>query len=145
MHDPGVAVFLFLAIGALSLFAFLSVATWTGTRQQERESYYKAEMMKKIAEVGGERNPALEYLREQERIAAAKRVIGFRLAGMINIGGGAGVDHLPACAGPLCGSLSGGADSVIRRHGATGVWVLDDSAGDTVASATLIHRSHRDG
>ena len=55
MHDPGVAVFLFLAIGALSLFAFLSVATWTGTRQQERESYYKAEMMKKIAEVGGER------------------------------------------------------------------------------------------
>jgi len=85
MHDPGVAVFLFLAIGALALFAFLSVATWTGTRQQERESYYRAEMMKKIAEAGGEQNPALAYLREQERIAAAKRVGGFRLAGMINI------------------------------------------------------------
>lgn len=85
MHDPGVAVFLFLAIGALALFAFLSVATWTGTRAQEREAYYKAEMMKKIAEAGGDRNPALEYLREQERIAAAKRVTGFRLAGMINI------------------------------------------------------------
>ena len=85
INNPGVAVFLFLAIGAIALFTFLSVATWTGTRQQERETYYKTEMMKKIAEAGGERNPALEYLREQERIAAAKREGGFRLGGLICI------------------------------------------------------------
>src|SRR5665213_1104071 len=85
MINKDVALFLFLAIAAVAVFTFLSVATWTGTRQQERESYYKAEMMKKIAEVGGERNPALEYLREQERIAEAKRVGGFRLGGLINI------------------------------------------------------------
>jgi len=69
MDLPGVAVFIFLAVGAIALFTFLSVATWTGTRFAEREAYYKAEMMKKIAEAGGERNPALEYLREQERLA----------------------------------------------------------------------------
>jgi hypothetical protein len=85
---PEVAVFAFLAIGAISLFAFLSVATWTGSRHAEREAYYKAEMMKKIAEIGGEKNPALEYLREQERIKAAKRIGGFRLGGLINIGVG---------------------------------------------------------
>ncbi len=83
---PEVAVFAFLAIGAISLFAFLSVATWTGSRHAEREAYYRAEMMKKIAEMGGEKNPALEYLREQERIKAAKRIGGFRLGGLINIG-----------------------------------------------------------
>ena len=83
--DAGVAVFFFLAIGAIALFTFLSVATWTGTRQNEREAYYKAETLKKIAEIGGERNPALEYLREQERISAAKRIGGFRLGGLINI------------------------------------------------------------
>jgi hypothetical protein len=83
--DAGVALFFFLAIGAIALFTFLSVATWAGTRQAERESYYKAEMLKKIAEIGGERNPALEYLREKERISAAKRVGGFRLGGLINI------------------------------------------------------------
>jgi hypothetical protein len=83
--DASVAVFFFLAIGAIALFSFLSVATWAGTRQAERESYYRAEMLKKIAEMGGERNPALEYLREQERIAAAKRMGGFRLGGLINI------------------------------------------------------------
>jgi hypothetical protein len=82
---PEVAVFFFLAVGSIALFGFLSVAAWSGTRQQERESYYKAEMLKKIAEIGGERNPALEYLREQERISAAKRIGGFKLGGLINI------------------------------------------------------------
>lgn len=91
INSPGVAVFFFLAIGSIALFTFLSVATWAGTRQQEREAYYKADMMKKIAEVGGERNPALEYLREQERISMAKQVGGFRLGGLICIAVGIGL------------------------------------------------------
>ena len=82
---PDVVVFFFLAVGAVALFSFLSVATWAGTRAQEREAYYKAEMLKKIAEIGGEHNPALDYLREQQRISAAKRIGGFKLGGLINI------------------------------------------------------------
>src|SRR5882672_10660977 len=85
VSNPGVAVFFFLAIGAIALFTFLSVATWAGTRQAEREAYYKAEMMKRIAEIGGERSPAIDYLREQERIAAAKRAAGFKIGGLINV------------------------------------------------------------
>jgi hypothetical protein len=91
-----VAVFVFLAIGAIALFSFLSVATWAGTRQAEREAYYKAEMMKKIAETGGERNPALEYLREQERIKAEKRLGGIKLGGLVNVGVGLGLMALLA-------------------------------------------------
>jgi hypothetical protein len=89
--DPAFAVFFFLSIGAIALFTFLSVATWTGTRHAEREAYYKAEMMKKIAEAGGGSNPALDYLREQERIAAAKRLGGYKLGGLIVSGLGLGV------------------------------------------------------
>jgi hypothetical protein len=66
MWRPEIAVFVFLAIGAISLFSFLAVASWAGSRQAERSEYYKADMMKKIAEVGGDRNPALDYLREPE-------------------------------------------------------------------------------
>ena len=91
MWNPEVAIFLFLAVGAVALFSFLAVAAWSGSRQVERTEYYKAEMMKKIAELGGERNPALEYLREQERIAAAKRLGGYKLAGLINVGVGLGL------------------------------------------------------
>ncbi len=89
--EPGVAVFFFLAVAAIALFTFLSVATFAGTRQAEREAYYKAEMMKKIAEVGGDHNPALDYLREQERIAERKRIGGIKLGGLINAGTGIGV------------------------------------------------------
>ena len=89
--DTEVAIFLFLAVASIAVFGFLSVATWTGTRYAEREAYYKAEMLKKIAEIGGERNPALEYLREQERIAEAKRIAGFRVGGLVNIAVGIGV------------------------------------------------------
>lgn len=88
---PAVGFFFFLAIGAIALFTFLSIATWTGTRQAEREAYYRAEMMKKIAEAGGDSNPALDCLREQERIAADKRLGGYKLAGLVNIGVGVGV------------------------------------------------------
>jgi hypothetical protein len=87
----GAALFLFLAVGAIGLFGFLSVATWTGTQYAEREAYYKAEMLKKIAEIGGDHNPALEYLREQERIAEGKRIVGFRVGGLVNVGVGIGL------------------------------------------------------
>jgi ferric-dicitrate binding protein FerR (iron transport regulator) len=108
--NAGIALFVFLAVGAVALFTFLSVATWAGTRQQEREAYYKAEMMKKIAEVGGERNPALDYLREQERIAAAKRLGGYKLGGLVVAGLGLGVliflkALLPGQAVYLCGTI----------------------------------------
>ena len=88
---PEFALFFFLAIGAISLFGFLSVAAWTGSRHGERAAYYNAEMMKKIAETGGERNPALEYLRERERMKTAKRMEGFKLGGLINVGIGVGL------------------------------------------------------
>jgi hypothetical protein len=91
MWRPEVAIFVFLSVGAIALFTFLSVAAFTGSRQAERAQYYKADMMKKIAELGGDRNPALEYLREQERITAAKRLGGYKLGGMINIGVGLGL------------------------------------------------------
>jgi hypothetical protein len=88
---PAVAVFVFLAIGAIALFTFLSVATWSGTRFAEREAYYKADMLKKIAEMGGERNQALEYLREEERIKAARKIAVVKLGGLINVGIGLGL------------------------------------------------------
>jgi len=80
----------FLGIGAISLFTFLSVATWAGTRQQEREAFYESETLKKIAETqGGATNPAVEYLREKEKIARAKRTYGIKLGGLVNVGVGA--------------------------------------------------------
>ena len=108
--DPAFAVAFVQSISAIALFSFLSVATWVGGRKTEREAYYKAEMMKKIAEVGGEQNPALEYLREQERIDAAKQLGGIKLGGLVVSGVGLGgliflKALLPAQPIYLCGTI----------------------------------------
>jgi hypothetical protein len=79
----------FLGIGAISLFSFLAVATWVGTRQKEREAFYESETLKKIAETqAGGLNPAVEYLREKEKIAREKRTYGIKLGGLVNVGTG---------------------------------------------------------
>ena len=91
---PDVAVFFFLAVAAVAVFTFLAIATYSGNRQVERTEYYKAEMMKKIAEMGGERNPALEYLREQERIEGGQTDWRAQTGWTDQYRRGAGVDDL---------------------------------------------------
>ena len=87
-----VAVFVWLSIGSIALFTFLGVAAWTGTRARERELYYKNDLLKKIAEspeAGGA--AALQYLREQHRLAQEKRRGGLQLGGLVTVAVGVGL------------------------------------------------------
>ncbi len=86
----GTAVFLFLSVGAVALFGFIAVASWSDARRKEREAYYKSETLKKLSESQG---PAavLDLLREENRQAAAKRKEGLRLGGLVNIAVGVGL------------------------------------------------------
>lgn len=84
MGDPSVAVFLFLAVGAIALFSFLAVAAWSGSRSEERKAYYKNDMLKKLAESPASGAAAtLEYLREQERQKVRRQRGGMQLGGLI--------------------------------------------------------------
>jgi hypothetical protein len=97
MLFPGPAfVFLFLSVGAVALFGFLAVAAWSGTRAQERESYYRNDMLKKLAESDTQSAVAtLDYLREKERTAEvkseAKKREGYLVGGLVNMGIGIGL------------------------------------------------------
>ena len=85
-------LFLFLSVASLALFSFIAVAAWAGERRQEREAYYKSEMLKKLAELQGPgATAAIEYLREQERIATRRRREGQKLGGLITAGVGIGM------------------------------------------------------
>ena len=90
MYLPETFIFIFLSVGAASLFGFLAVAAWAGARQQERESYYKNDMLKKLAESDTASAAAtLAYLQEKERTAeanrAAKKREGYFVGGLVNI------------------------------------------------------------
>lgn len=94
-EGPGI-IFFFLSVGAVALFGFLAVAAWSGARQQERESYYKNDMLKKLAESDTQSAVAtLAYLQEKERAreakSEAKKREGYLLGGLINIGIGIGL------------------------------------------------------
>lgn len=72
---------LFLSVGAISLFSFVAVATWSGNRRQEREAYYKSETLKKISEM--QADAAMAILREEERSLLRRRIEGIKLGGLV--------------------------------------------------------------
>jgi hypothetical protein len=86
-------LWLFLSVGAVALFGiFLPLTIWMDHRRKEREAFYKAETIRRIAEAPGEGgNAAVQLLREQERIASIKVREGLKIGGIINVGVGIGV------------------------------------------------------
>lgn len=78
------SVFGFLAVGAIALFTMISISVWTDARRKEREAYYKADMLKKVAEAQGPAAAsALELLREEDRLATVHRKEGLKTSGLI--------------------------------------------------------------
>jgi hypothetical protein len=81
-------LWIFLSFTVVSVFSFVAVAVWAGTRQQERKEFYRGETLKKLAESGSA--AVIEYLREEERQEERRRaegreqmIVGNRLAGLI--------------------------------------------------------------
>ncbi len=87
-----VAMALIPVVGSIALFSFLAVAAWSDARRKERETYYKTEALKKIAESSGEgAKSAMEMLRERERNDLRRRREGLRLGGLVTAAVGIGV------------------------------------------------------
>ena len=111
MWNPGTMVFVFLAVGAVALFSMISIASWSGARQKEREAYYKNDMLKKLAEAQGPgANSALELLREEDRIVMARTKWGLQIGGLVTSAVGLGLlIFLRVLVGPngvwLCGLI----------------------------------------
>jgi hypothetical protein len=88
----GVVAVAIPVVGSIALFSFLAVATWSDARRKERETFYKSETLKKIAESSGEgAKAAIELMREQEKSVAKRRLEGMKLGGLITAVVGIGV------------------------------------------------------
>jgi hypothetical protein len=103
----------FLSVGAVALFGiFIPVTTWIDSRRKERESFYKAETIRRVAEASPDGAKAtVELLREQDRLSRIRAREGMKIGGVINLGVGIGlVLFLRALTGPqvaLCGLIPG--------------------------------------
>lgn len=80
------------AVGALALFGFLAVATWSEERRKERESFYRSEVLKKLVDnPGSDTKPVLDMMQEEENRKLRRRREGLLLGGFITAAAGAGV------------------------------------------------------
>jgi hypothetical protein len=82
-YPQSVSLFGFLSVSAVATFSFIAVVVWSQERRREREAYYRSETLKKIAEAGAGGTSAVEFLREEQSIAARRRKEGLKLAGLI--------------------------------------------------------------
>ena len=80
----------FLAAGALGLFGFLAVASWSDARRREREAYYRSETLAKVAAAQGA-EAALTIMREERETTRRRQIEGQRLGGMITTAVGVGL------------------------------------------------------
>jgi hypothetical protein len=106
-------LWMFLSIGAVALFVvFIPLVSWIESRRKEREAYYKADMMRRLAEASGEgAKSALALLREEERTKAIKQLEGLKIGGLVNLGVGIGLifmlhslgQHVPYLVGLIPG------------------------------------------
>ncbi|MGA3193585.1 MAG: hypothetical protein ABSD39_01160 [Terriglobales bacterium] len=91
-NTVGVVAVAIPVVGSIALFSFLAVASWSDARRRERETYYKSETLKKIAESSGEgARAAIELMREQEKNSVKRRLEGMKLGGLITAAVGVGV------------------------------------------------------
>lgn len=83
----------FLSVGAVALFGvFIPVVTFIDSRRKEREAFYQAETIRRVAEASGDGAKAtVELLREQSRQEQARKREGMKIGGLINIGVGVGL------------------------------------------------------
>jgi len=111
MWSPDVMVFVFLAVGAVALFSFLAINSWSDARRKERESYYKNDMLKKLADAQGPgANSALEIMREEARLSTIRMRQGLQIGGLVTAAVGLGLlIFLRVLVGPngvfLCGLI----------------------------------------
>ncbi len=74
------------SIAVIALFSFSMVATWSRERRREREAYYRSETLKRVADAqpgGGQF--ALEFFREEQKVAAQSRRESLKLSGLITV------------------------------------------------------------
>lgn len=105
-------IFMFPIAVIVVTFAFTAVVHWVDSSRKEREAFYRAETLKRLADAPGEGAKAtIELMREDERIKRLKAREGLKIGGLINIGVGiALLIFLRALVGAsvsLCGLIPG--------------------------------------
>lgn len=107
-------MWIFLSVGAVCLFVvFIPLVSWIEGRRKEREAFYKAETLRRLAEAPSEgAKAALALMHEEHRLKQLKQMEGLKIGGLVNVAVGIGLSimlyTLTGSGGPyLVGTIPG--------------------------------------
>ena len=84
------AFWFMIAVTGTAFFTFITFVIWFEGRRKERETHYRDEMARKIADAG-DSGPILEFVRANARADANQVRLKARVAGLITFAAGAGL------------------------------------------------------
>lgn len=97
-YDPrsNFGLWIFLSVGAVCLFAvFIPLVSWIEGRRKEREAFYKAETLRRLAEAPAEgAKAALALMHEEHRLKQLKQMEGLKIGGLVNVAVGIGLGFM---------------------------------------------------
>ena len=85
-----VAMYGFLAVAAIAIFTFVSVAGWATARKRERDAFYKSQLMQKILDKEGHA-AVLAYLEAEGRLRKRREAEAMKSSGIVTAAAGAGI------------------------------------------------------
>jgi hypothetical protein len=91
--NPSNGLWLFLTITVVVMFViFIPAVNWIEGQRKEREAFYKAETIRRLAESSGEgAKAAIELLRQEARMKQLRAFEGMKIGGLINLAVGLGL------------------------------------------------------
>jgi hypothetical protein len=71
-------------VAIVSVFTMIIFSVWFGTRQKEREAFYKSETLRRITEASGDgAKAAMDLLKEEDRLKRIKDREGLKIGGLV--------------------------------------------------------------
>lgn len=130
----GMGMWIFLSVGAVALFVvFIPTVTWLDKRSKEREAFYRAETIRRVAEASGDSAKAtIELLREENRMKLIKTREGLKIGGVITLGVGIGLMI-------FLHALLGGGGGTVTNGGVTGSVYLCGLIPGLIGVAMLVY------
>lgn len=92
MDVTGLAGMVLGAVAMVTVFSLVAILGWAGSRRQEREAYYRTDLLKQVAtQPGPAADRVVDLLREDECKAERRWREGLKLGGLITTVVGIGI------------------------------------------------------
>lgn len=77
-------------IGIIASFTFVGLIIWFKHRRTERDTYYRHELIKQMAEKANSEDQLLAFMREEAAVRQANRKQGLMVGGLVTLALGVG-------------------------------------------------------